>query len=81
MNELIALNQVTVNVSDNSITPSKQLLLKAALIDSIEEDSVDFDGHPHSFSTITVGLCSNNPKIYNVYESPSEIAKKLERLN
>ncbi len=81
MNELISLNQVTL-YGDNSFTPSNALLLKARLIDSVESISTfSDDGHSHSCLTITVGLCSNNPKPYDVYESTGEIAKKIEQLN
>ena len=80
MNELISLNQVTL-YGDNSFIPSNALLLKARLIDSVESISTfSDDGHSHSCSTITVGLCSNNPKTYDVYESAGEIAKKIEQL-
>lgn len=56
------------------------LLLKASLIDSVESISGILDGHEHSCSKITVGLCSNNPKTYTVFETASEIAKMIDEL-
>ena len=80
MNELISLNQVTL-YGDNSIEPSNPLRLKASLIDSIESISTFLDnGCEHSCSEVTVGLCSNNPKTYTVFETASEIAKMIDEL-
>lgn len=77
--KLISLNQVIVE-KNNILSPGSALLLKAKLIDAVESNYGTFSGETHKvlFSTITVGLDSTNPKTFYIYESLSEIAKKME---